>query len=179
MLKKFNGCVNEAEVYTMSIFGVVPNVGSYRATKYEFKFLFHAKTNIIRCEDFTIRMNALSLTNSKEVTKTNGESVSRSLFQLWMEYEAILMQKAKFIKDRDKWIEEPTLLVTRFEYANLFHTVIDWNSAYVSSKVNGLPNRPHLIFVDGHYMVCMISFVNLFHSLFQHSNVVGLRPMKI
>lgn len=50
----------------------------------------------------------------------------------------------------DKWIEEPTLLVTRFEYANLFHTVTDWYSAYVSSRVTGLPNRPHLIFVDGH-----------------------------
>ncbi|XP_027342310.1 beta-1,2-xylosyltransferase [Abrus precatorius] len=50
----------------------------------------------------------------------------------------------------DEWIEEPTLLVTRFEYANLFHTVTDWYSAYVSSRVTGLPSRPHLIFVDGH-----------------------------
>ncbi|PON43311.1 Beta-(1,2)-xylosyltransferase [Parasponia andersonii] len=50
----------------------------------------------------------------------------------------------------DEWIEEPTLLVTRFEYANLFHTVTDWYSAYVSSRVTGLPNRPHLVFVDGH-----------------------------
>lgn len=49
-----------------------------------------------------------------------------------------------------KWIEEPTLLVTRFEYANLFHTVTDWYSAYVSSRVTGLPNRPKLVFVDGH-----------------------------
>jgi glycoprotein 2-beta-D-xylosyltransferase len=55
-----------------------------------------------------------------------------------------------------QWIEEPTLLVTRFEYANLFHTVTDWYSAYVSSRVTGLPNRPHLIFVDGHCMVCML-----------------------
>ncbi|XVF33911.1 hypothetical protein REPUB_Repub18cG0012100 [Reevesia pubescens] len=49
-----------------------------------------------------------------------------------------------------EWVEEPTLLVTRFEYANLFHTVTDWYSAYVSSRVTGLPNRPHLVFVDGH-----------------------------
>ena len=62
-----------------------------------------------------------------------------------------------------QWIEEPALLVTRFEYANLFHTVTDWYSAYVSSRVTGLPNRPHLIFVDGHCAVCMISFVYLFH----------------
>ncbi|KAI3466446.1 hypothetical protein Pfo_023109 [Paulownia fortunei] len=49
-----------------------------------------------------------------------------------------------------EWIEEPTLLVTRFEYANLFHTVTDWYSTYVASRVTGLPNRPHLVFVDGH-----------------------------
>ncbi|KAJ6848019.1 beta-(1,2)-xylosyltransferase [Iris pallida] len=49
-----------------------------------------------------------------------------------------------------KWVEEPTLLVTRFEYANVFHTVTDWYSAYVSSRVTNLPARPHLVFVDGH-----------------------------
>ncbi|CAD6264627.1 unnamed protein product [Miscanthus lutarioriparius] len=49
-----------------------------------------------------------------------------------------------------QWVEEPTLLVTRFEYANLFHTITDWYSAYVSSRVTNLPNRPNVIFVDGH-----------------------------
>ncbi|KAK2987072.1 hypothetical protein RJ640_004798 [Escallonia rubra] len=49
-----------------------------------------------------------------------------------------------------EWVEEPTLLITRYEYANLFHTVTDWYSAYVASRVTGLPNRPHLVFVDGH-----------------------------
>ncbi|KAK4491763.1 hypothetical protein RD792_002538 [Penstemon davidsonii] len=49
-----------------------------------------------------------------------------------------------------EWIDEPTLFVTRFEYANLFHTVTDWYSAYVASRVTGLPNRPHLVFLDGH-----------------------------
>lgn len=49
-----------------------------------------------------------------------------------------------------EWVEEPVLLVTRFEYANLFHTFTDWYSAYVASRAVGLPNRPHVIFVDGH-----------------------------
>ncbi|KAL0310967.1 UNVERIFIED_CONTAM: Beta-1,2-xylosyltransferase [Sesamum angustifolium] len=49
-----------------------------------------------------------------------------------------------------EWIEEPTLLVTRFEYANVFHTFTDWYSTYVASRVTGLPNRPHVVFVDGH-----------------------------
>ncbi|XP_010536708.1 PREDICTED: beta-(1,2)-xylosyltransferase [Tarenaya hassleriana] len=50
----------------------------------------------------------------------------------------------------EEWVEEPTLLVTRFEYANLFHTMTDWYSAYVSSRVTGLPTRPHVVFLDGH-----------------------------
>lgn len=49
-----------------------------------------------------------------------------------------------------QWVEEPTLLLTRFEYANVFHTYTDWYSAYVSSRVTGLPTRPHVVFVDGH-----------------------------
>lgn len=57
-----------------------------------------------------------------------------------------------------QWVDEPTLLVTRFEYANLFHTVTDWYAAYVASRVTGLPNRPHLVFIDGHCMVRLLSF---------------------
>ncbi|KAG1327286.1 Beta-(1,2)-xylosyltransferase [Cocos nucifera] len=49
-----------------------------------------------------------------------------------------------------QWVDEPTLLVTRFEYANLFHTASDWYSAYASSQVTNLPNRPNVVFVDGH-----------------------------
>ena len=66
-----------------------------------------------------------------------------------------------------QWVEEPTLLVTRFEYANLFHTITDWYSAYVSSRVTGLPSRPNVVFVDGHCKVCRlcISFMGVqFHA---------------
>ncbi|KAK9209817.1 hypothetical protein WN944_002185 [Citrus x changshan-huyou] len=79
---------------------------------------------------------------------------------------------AKEFDDCDQWVEEPTLLVTRYEYANLFHTMTDWYNAYISSRVTGLPNRPHVVFVDGHctailaadcvasQLVLNISFVN-------------------
>ncbi|CAA7397955.1 unnamed protein product [Spirodela intermedia] len=62
-----------------------------------------------------------------------------------------------------QWIDEPTVLVTRFEYANLFHTVTDWYSAYASSRVANLPYRPHLIFVDGH---CRTSLEDTWRALF-------------
>ncbi|KAF5727922.1 Beta-(1 2)-xylosyltransferase [Tripterygium wilfordii] len=70
----------------------------------------------------------------------------------------------------DEWIEEPTPLVTRFEYANVFHTVTDWYSAYVSSRVNGLPNRPRVVFVDGH---CQAPLEETWEALFS-----GLRYAK-
>ncbi|KAI3754111.1 hypothetical protein L2E82_26261 [Cichorium intybus] len=69
-----------------------------------------------------------------------------------------------------EWIEEPTLLITRFEYANMFHTVTDWYSAYVSSRVTGLPNRPQLVFVDGH---CMTQLEETWKAVFS-----GLRYAK-
>ncbi|KAM7498952.1 hypothetical protein LguiA_023366 [Lonicera macranthoides] len=62
-----------------------------------------------------------------------------------------------------EWVDEPALLITRFEYANLFHTVTDWYSAYVASRVTGLPNRPHLIFVDGH---CTASLEETWKAMF-------------
>ncbi|KAM0063790.1 putative glycoprotein 2-beta-D-xylosyltransferase [Helianthus debilis subsp. tardiflorus] len=69
-----------------------------------------------------------------------------------------------------EWVEEPTLLITRFEYANLFHTITDWYSAYVSSRVTGLPNRPQLVFVDGH---CMTQLEETWKAVFS-----GLRYAK-
>ncbi|CAM6016854.1 unnamed protein product [Sphagnum balticum] len=47
-------------------------------------------------------------------------------------------------------VTQPAVVVTRFEYANLFHTVTDWYSAYMTSRIAKLKKRPRLIFVDGH-----------------------------
>ena len=77
-----------------------------------------------------------------------------SLFFVNLSYDILL-----------QWIEEPTLLVTRFEYANLFHTVTDWYSAYVASRVTGLPYRPNLVFIDVHCVVCVLNLNYLYHLL--------------
>ncbi|KAK9673779.1 hypothetical protein RND81_12G188900 [Saponaria officinalis] len=65
-----------------------------------------------------------------------------------------LFRNMEFVVDHDfhcnEWIEEPTLLVTRYEYANVFHTYTDWYSSYVSSRVTGLSTRPNVVFLDGH-----------------------------
>ncbi|XP_073058888.1 beta-1,2-xylosyltransferase [Primulina eburnea] len=73
-----------------------------------------------------------------------------------------------------EWIEEPTLLVTRFEYANLFHTFTDWYSAYVASRVTGLPYRPRLVFIDGHCETRLEeTWTALFSSLAYAKNLSG------
>ncbi|KAI8552951.1 hypothetical protein RHMOL_Rhmol06G0307800 [Rhododendron molle] len=74
-----------------------------------------------------------------------------------------------------EWVEEPTLLVTRFEYANVFHTVTDWYSAYVASRVTGLPYRPNLVFVDGHCVQAPLeeTWRALFSSLRYAKNFTG------
>ncbi|KAI5066470.1 hypothetical protein GOP47_0019094 [Adiantum capillus-veneris] len=47
-------------------------------------------------------------------------------------------------------VKSSTLFITRYEYANLFHTATDWYSAYVASRVLSLAHHPNVIFVDGH-----------------------------
>ncbi|CAN1221069.1 XYLT [Linum grandiflorum] len=89
-----------------------------------------------------------------------------------------LVSSIEVVDDRefqcDQWIEEPALLVTRFEYANLFHTVTDWYSSYVASKVTDLPYRPHLVFVDGHCRAPLEETWNaLFSSIMYAKNFSG------
>ncbi|XP_068641327.1 beta-1,2-xylosyltransferase [Aristolochia californica] len=77
-----------------------------------------------------------------------GEISMHTMRDLIASIQAVELDNREF--QCDQWVEDTTLLVTRFEYANLFHTVTDWYSAYVASRVIGLPKRPHLVFVDGH-----------------------------
>jgi hypothetical protein len=51
----------------------------------------------------------------------------------------------------DAWIDEPVLLVTRYEYANLYHTLTDWYNVFQTLKIFDLPVKETLIvLVDGH-----------------------------
>ncbi|KAI8010149.1 Beta-1,2-xylosyltransferase [Camellia lanceoleosa] len=89
-----------------------------------------------------------------------------------------LVDSIRLVDSRDfecsEWIEEPTLLITRFEYANVFHTFTDWYSAYVASRVTGLPYRPNLVFVDGHCVTRLEeTWRKLFSSLRYAKNFSG------
>ncbi|KAI3456853.1 hypothetical protein Pfo_013516 [Paulownia fortunei] len=56
---------------------------------------------------------------------------------------------------------------------------VNWYSAYVNSRVTGLPNRPHLVFVDGHFCFCHAILAPLgydtalFKGLYENMNCHG------
>lgn len=73
-------------------------------------------------------------------------------------------------------ISQPTVIVTRFEYANLFHTVTDWYSAYMTSRMVNLKKRPRLIFVDGHCKVELPSQYDNFGSFEGIGRFLCIKP---
>ncbi|GBG28070.1 EGF domain-specific O-linked N-acetylglucosamine transferase [Hondaea fermentalgiana] len=46
-------------------------------------------------------------------------------------------------------VTTPTLLVTRYEYANIYHTMTDWYNVYQTIQINGL-QEVNIVFLDGH-----------------------------
>ena len=49
----------------------------------------------------------------------------------------------------EEWIEKPTLAVTRYEYANLYHTFTDWYNVYQTQRMLGF-DSVDIMFLDGH-----------------------------
>ncbi|KAJ1378016.1 Nucleic acid-binding, OB-fold [Sesbania bispinosa] len=74
MMKKFKNAIVEGGVYTMINFGVIRSVGNYRAAKHEYKLLFSGKTRLFPAQTELIPLNGLSLVNTEDVFKTNGDS---------------------------------------------------------------------------------------------------------
>ncbi|KAJ1384830.1 Nucleic acid-binding, OB-fold [Sesbania bispinosa] len=74
MMKKFKGVIMEGEVYKMYFFGVVRNMGSFRATRHEYKLLFHSRTKASRCDAASIPFIGLDPFSSKQIRETGGES---------------------------------------------------------------------------------------------------------
>ncbi|KAJ1376782.1 Nucleic acid-binding, OB-fold [Sesbania bispinosa] len=74
MIKKFKELLAEGEVYKMYYFGVVRNLGSYRATRHEFKLLFHAKTKITRYDSSNIPYLGVVPVRSLAIRETGGQS---------------------------------------------------------------------------------------------------------
>ncbi|CAB9519840.1 Inherit from strNOG: K03714 glycoprotein 2-beta-D-xylosyltransferase [Seminavis robusta] len=66
-----------------------------------------------------------------------------------------LREQREDIEQCSSYEERPTLFVTRYEYANLYHTYSDWYSAYQSAMLALQGNKTavenvHIVFFDGH-----------------------------
>ncbi|KAL4392226.1 hypothetical protein AHAS_Ahas03G0323900 [Arachis hypogaea] len=46
MIYRFKQLLSEGRVYVMKLFSVVPNQGSYRATRHQFKLIFQFRTTV-------------------------------------------------------------------------------------------------------------------------------------
>lgn len=71
-------------------------------------------------------------------------------------FSVSLASNCEFILDILQRVLTPTVIVTCFEYANLFLTAADWYNAYITSRVTNLLKRPRVVLVDGHCEVCII-----------------------
>ncbi|KAJ1386803.1 hypothetical protein SESBI_40494 [Sesbania bispinosa] len=74
MLKKFMGNMVEGVVYKMTFFGVIDNLGSYRATTHEYKLLFQPRTKVYPAESEMISRFGLDVKSSEEIHQTSGDS---------------------------------------------------------------------------------------------------------
>ncbi|KAJ1380651.1 hypothetical protein SESBI_45839 [Sesbania bispinosa] len=74
MLKKFMGNVVEGAVYKMTFFGVIDNLGTYRATTHECKLLFQPRTKVYPCESEVISRFGLDVKTLEEIHQTSGDS---------------------------------------------------------------------------------------------------------
>ncbi|CAB9512464.1 Inherit from strNOG: K03714 glycoprotein 2-beta-D-xylosyltransferase [Seminavis robusta] len=76
-------------------------------------------------------------------------------FHLFDMFQSILDEGTSHDVECTAYEERPTLIITRYEYANLYHTYSDWYSAYQSAMIALQGNQTavenvHIVFFDGH-----------------------------
>ncbi|KAL4276462.1 hypothetical protein AHAS_Ahas20G0209600 [Arachis hypogaea] len=74
MIYKFKQLLSEGRVYVMKLFSVVPNQGSYRATKHQFKLIFQFRTTVRDAICDFIPKSALTISPFTELLETKEDS---------------------------------------------------------------------------------------------------------
>ncbi|GBG76273.1 hypothetical protein CBR_g22021 [Chara braunii] len=95
------------------------------------------------------RRGALAIPGHCNITVTNKTHFQYSLRDMMSS-----MVSSGQIAACDHWLEGTTLIVTRYEYANLYHTMTDWYNAYQAWRFAGVgpknSSETHVVFFDGH-----------------------------
>ncbi|XP_057452543.1 uncharacterized protein LOC130744368 [Lotus japonicus] len=74
LIKKLFGEIVEGNIYRITYFAVVPNLGVYKAARHEFKIIFNSRTKIVPEESNLIPLYGFAFMNSAEISDTMGES---------------------------------------------------------------------------------------------------------
>ncbi|KAL4327846.1 uncharacterized protein LOC107632704 [Arachis ipaensis] len=74
MIYKFKQLLSEGQVYVMKLFSVVPNQGSYRATRHQFKLIFQFRTTVRDAICDFIPKSALTISPFTELLETKEDS---------------------------------------------------------------------------------------------------------
>ncbi|RYR18402.1 hypothetical protein Ahy_B03g063021 [Arachis hypogaea] len=74
MIYRFKQLLSEGRVYVMKLFSVVPNQGSYRATRHQFKLIFKFKTTVRDAICDFIPKSALTISPFTELLETKEDS---------------------------------------------------------------------------------------------------------
>ncbi|KAJ1383205.1 hypothetical protein SESBI_43577 [Sesbania bispinosa] len=138
MMKKFKDVIVEGEVYTMLNFAVIKNVGSYRASRHEYKLLFSAKTKVFPAKSCAIPSVGLSLMSTEQITKTNGES--NYLFDFMGVLTAISAEKVVETEGRKTRMMEMELADDKGRLrCTVFGDYVETLNSYVALGVTPLP----------------------------------------
>jgi len=90
--------------------------------------------------------NAFATRCGTSIANLNREAYPYHLYDI---LSAMGTLNDKDLKTCAKRRHRPALLITRYEYANLYHTMTDWYNAYQTMRMYEL-SEPDLIFLDGH-----------------------------
>ncbi|KAL4315067.1 hypothetical protein AHAS_Ahas15G0148000 [Arachis hypogaea] len=74
MIYRFKQLLSEGRVYVMKLFSVVPNQGSYRATRHQFELIFQFRTTVRAAICDFIPKSALTISPFTELLETKEDS---------------------------------------------------------------------------------------------------------
>lgn len=74
MFRKWAELFVEGNVYVISFFHLIGNIGSYRPTQHPFRILFNTKTNVHPAESSLIPRWGFSLKNAEELNDDGAQS---------------------------------------------------------------------------------------------------------
>lgn len=100
-------------------------------------------------EYYTFKPGAFNITCSAETTLTN-KSLFNANFHLYQWDKALVINPLSS-KDSVAQDDTFTIAITRYEYANLFHTMRDFYNAFlVMSFFGRRPSQTNILIIDGH-----------------------------